>query len=125
MFNKCLSYVVAFMVVLQSFTAVADIHPDAPNNSEHFELHQHVVVITEQADEPLFSAQVIINDSENNENHSECHHGHCHHGSVVFIVKHQQGNAFSNKSFDVNVAANHFTSMLITPDLRPPIFLIS
>jgi len=125
MFYKCLSYVVALMVVLQSFIAVADIHPVVQDKADHFEVHQHVVTISKQADEPLFSAQVIINDSENNENHTECHHGHCHHGSVVFIVKHQQSNAFSNQSFNVNVGANHFTSMLITPDLRPPIFLIS
>jgi hypothetical protein len=141
MFKVYLSYVVALMVVLQSFIAVADIHQtDLLQESEQISLHlsamqnhednhrtnnlalpESDVFDENDAYEHMFIT-LLSDFGEGEDKHAECHHGHCHHGSVVFIVKHHQFNLSSMNESKVNIDKINLSSLLLTPDLRPPIF---
>ncbi len=144
MLKVWLSYIVALMVVLQSFIAVADIHQtdflqesdqishhlsSAFNQNTNLKIshktdHEESHLESHEEFDHMFTG--LLSDDINGEvEHVECHHGHCHHGSVVFIVKHHQNNLNSMNELKVNIDKINLSSVLLIPDLRPPITTFS
>lgn len=114
-----ISYLLALMIVFQSFLAIADVHQTEPNVEFHqvaaqqhnLQVHEHLAANFGQHD----------NSEQEINNHVECHHGHCHHASVVFLVKTTNSLNFNRQNHHISQSLLAFTSPNISPDLRPPI----
>jgi len=119
-----ISYLLALMIVFQSFLAIADIHQtDASIELHQIAPQQHSMQAHNFEAHGLESDNFDQHDSseQQNDNHVECHHGHCHHASVVFIIKTSALLALTRQNNQVNQAIPTFISPIISPDLRPPI----
>lgn len=108
-----MSYLLALMIALQSFVAVADIHPITLDQ----DIHQNEHAVSE--------AEPVHHVDNGGDKHPDCHHGHCHHASVVFVVKEQANAIISSPNNKFSRLAQTSASLLLSPDLRPPIFSLS
>jgi len=118
-----ISYLLALMIVFQSFLAIADIH-SVDNDAAFF--HQESIHQTDDLEQTPaeFKEQDLVNEitTENTpENHVECHHGHCHHASVVFMVKDNTVALLNRQNDLLRSIKLSFTPPHLSPDLRPPI----
>lgn len=119
MLKLSISYLLALMIVFQSFLAIADVHQTESNTEFHQVAAQQHNIEVHELQSAEFS-QHEHNEQQNN-NHVECHHGHCHHASVVFLVKTAHLLNFTQHSNEISQDLLWFISLNISPDLRPPI----
>ena len=117
MFQKWLSLLLTVMIVLQSVSAVADVHQFHQTDSQHHEFeHEHPVKPDTQ--------ELYVENSEVSSSTLEhdCHHCcHCHSTSNIYLVFGKDALTLSAVSQQLPDYSSSPVFFSLKPSLRPPI----
>lgn len=121
MLKRLLTYFVLIMVVVQSVTAMADVHQQHQADMDHLvfdEAHQH------EAGHPGYSISNnhSLNDEASSEENSDCDHCcHCHGHASSAIVACIERVHFAKNSGPIFIYVESTMPVIFETFLRPPI----
>ena len=111
-------------IAVQSAVAIVEIstlHHEQSQDS-HNQGTQYAIHDDSDHHSPTELREALANNANHNESdHPECHYNHCHHSNILYIGVSDVLVFNQPNKYQVLSHSSHFSSFLISPDLRPPI----